>query len=133
MHKLLGMSVLGMALALAGCGGGDSDSSGHNNDVDKKKETSEQTEPTKPSEGGSIVKLYNKATDNACTINAEKSEVYATKSGCKFAHPNLQNGTALTYTCIGDKVKGSQGGLNIEAKTINLSIGKNKATVLCKS
>lgn len=112
---------MGSALTLSACGG-DSDSSGT--------PSYNGSNPDKPS----ATQLYNAATSNACVINATTNEVYATNAGCNFAHPTLQNGTALKYTCVANgRVNGSQGGLNITAKKINLSINNQSVTVLCKS
>ena len=108
MKKLLGMSVLGITLALAGCGGGDSDSSGHMNSVDKKKDTPEKTEPTKP-------------TVSEC--KSDGNTVYATEAGCTYSIAKFNGGAPQTYVCIGGRV--NVGGIN--APTVDF----NGITITC--
>ena len=112
MKKLLGMSVLGMALALAGCGG-DSDSSGHDNQTNAKKETPAKTKPaeTKPT------------TPTTSECKSDGNTVYATAQGCTYSISNFNGGTPQTYVCTGSGV--TSGGLS--AKTINL----NGITIVC--
>lgn len=123
MRHLLCLMVMASSLALTACGGS-SDSSGSG--------PAKTPDNSNVNTGGQQAKLYNTATDNACTINTTTNEVYATTSGCNFAHPSLNAGAALTYTCVANgRVNGMQGGLNLTAKTLTLTLNNQSVTVLC--
>lgn len=116
--------VLTSAMALTACGGGDSDSSGgvETNPVNSTN-TPVTTNPTTTTTTPTTTTTTPTQTAGTCAISG--TNVYATTTGCTYANPSLNNGAAVTYTCVGDRVNSNIG---ISAKTINL----NGAVISCK-
>ena len=77
MKRLLGISVLGMALALAGCGG-DSDSSGSNYNEN-----------------------FHFGRLPSCDISNNIITVPSSGFGCKVQTPKLNKGKVFSLTCTG--------------------------------
>lgn len=118
--------VLTSAMALTACGGGDSDSSGgvETNPVNSTN-TPVTTNPTTTTTTPTTTTTTTTPTQTAGTCAISGTNVYATTTGCTYANPSLNNGAAVTYTCVGDRVNSNIG---ISAKTINL----NGAVISCK-